>query len=129
MTISHSKAYSECTVTGPLIAAIIGTWMSRIFSRIFVPSRRIFVVSSGREEVESVRRDLGAEFIARAGQDDDVVLGIVADVTEGADHGVRKADSGAIERTAGCARCRAWRQPWICSRRSPRAPARSCRAR
>ena len=43
------------------------------------------VVSSGREEVESIRRDLGAEFIARAGQDDDVVLGIVADVTEGSD--------------------------------------------
>src|SRR5438105_15800859 len=33
MTMSHSKAYSECTVIGPLIAAIIGTWMSRTFSR------------------------------------------------------------------------------------------------
>src|SRR6266478_1865069 len=34
-------AHSEYAVTGPLIAAIIGTSMSRRFSRILVPSRRI----------------------------------------------------------------------------------------
>src|SRR5712691_2893340 len=41
MTMSQSKAYSECAVTGPLIAAIIGTCISSMFSRTFVPSRRI----------------------------------------------------------------------------------------
>src|SRR5438876_494387 len=43
------------------------------------------VVSGGREEVETIRADLGTEFVARACQDYDVVLGIIADVTEGLD--------------------------------------------
>ena len=40
------------------------------------------VESGGREEIETFGRDLGAELIARPGQDDDVVIGIIADVTE-----------------------------------------------
>src|SRR5207253_1748660 len=40
-TMSQRSAYSECTVTGPLMTAIMGTSISSMFSRIFVPSRRI----------------------------------------------------------------------------------------
>src|ERR1700676_1518248 len=54
MTMSQSKAYSECTVAGPLIAAIIGTWISRIFSRTLVPSRKNLVEPRGREEGEAI---------------------------------------------------------------------------
>src|SRR5216684_1202713 len=40
------------------------------------------VVSGRGEEIETLGRDLGAEFVARPGQDDYVVLGIIADVAE-----------------------------------------------
>src|SRR5437879_4022999 len=40
------------------------------------------VVSRGSEEIETCGRELGAKFSARAGQDDDVVVAIIADVAE-----------------------------------------------
>src|SRR6266478_1320703 len=40
------------------------------------------VVSRRSEEIETFGRELGAKFVARAGQDDDVIVAVIADVAE-----------------------------------------------
>ena len=82
MTMSQSKAYSECTVTGAIDRRDHrDLYVENVLEDLRALAEDL-VVSRRREEIEAVRRDLGAEFVARAGQDDDVVLAIVADVAE-----------------------------------------------